>query len=125
MTRRNQGFTAVELLVTIIVGALLLGSAFQLYTTVIRDSGAAQQRTTANSIAYDLLRQYQRKAKTPCLALSETPAAPSYSSLKSTISATITCPPYGTSSNLSLVTITVIYNDPNQEKVIRAVLTRP
>ena len=125
MNRRNQGFTAVELLISIVVGALLLGSGFQLYSTIIRDSGAAQSRATASNVAYDFLRQYQLKATIPCTTLSQTPVVPSYAKLSNaTINAVITCP-YVSSSNLSLVTITVTYNNPNQEKVTRAVTTRP
>lgn len=125
MTRYNQGFTAVELLVSIIVAMLLLGSGYQLYTTVLRDSGSAQRRASASNAAYTLLRQYQQQATTPCTASSAAPAVPSTVGLSgSTATAVISCP-YGGSSNISLVTVTLTYNNPEQQKVTRAVSTRP
>ncbi len=125
MRYRENGFTAVELIVTIIVAMLLLGAAFQLYTTVLRSSATSQTRSVANNVSYDLLRQYQQSATTPCSQPSITPTIPSYADLSgASATVTITCP-YGVgTSNISLVTVTVNYTDPNQKAVTRAIFTR-
>ena len=124
MRRLEKGFTAVELLVSIIVGALLLGSAYQLYTTVLRDSGSAQRRAAASNAAYDLARQYQQRTTKPCTTLSETPSVPSTVNLPgSTASAVVSCP-YGATSSVSLVTVTITYKNPESQQVTRAIATR-
>lgn len=124
MSRYDSGFTAVELLVTIIVAMLLLGSGYQLYTTVLRDSGGTQRRASADNAAYQLMRQYQANTTKPCTTSSATPSVPSTADLPgSTATVTISCP-YGSSSNISLVSVTVTYNNPEQQRVTRAISTR-
>lgn len=128
MIRRNQGFTAVELLVAIIVGALLLLSAYQLHTNVIHQATDAQRRSQASNVAYDILRQYQANTTmitSPCTTHTGTPTVPSYSGLVgATAAVAITCP-YSGSPDLSLITVTVNYNTSGQtQQVYRAITTR-
>lgn len=127
--RITKGFTAVELLVAMVIGALLLGSAYQLYATVVRDAGAAQQRSIASSYAYTLLRQYQKNSAlvtSPCSTSTNTPTIPSSVGISPQSSATvaITCP-YSTITGVSLITVTVTYFTPNQESVVRAIVVQP
>ncbi len=129
MIRADAGFTAVELLVALVVGMLLLGSAYQLHTTVLKDSGDSQRRSQASNVAYDLLRQYQANSAVvtkPCTTTSTNPAVPAYANLPgSSATVTVSCP-YGTASNLSLVTVTLTYNNSNgTAQVTRAITTRP
>ena len=123
----TQGFTAVELLVAIIVGVTLLGAAYQLYSVALSSSGDAQRRSKASNVAYDLLRTYQANSSyitTPCAAKSASPAIPSDSGLtNATASIAITCP-YSVSS-LSLITATVSYDSPNTKQVVRAITVTP
>lgn len=124
MRSYESGFTAVELLVALVVAMLLLGSGYQLYTTVLRDSGSTQRRASADNVAYQLMRQYQANTTRPCTTSSATPAVASTAGLPgSTAAVTISCP-FGTSSNISLVSVTVTYNNPEQQRVTRAVSTR-
>lgn len=62
MSQRNihseQGFTAVELLITITVSAMFAIAFYQLFTSVNQSSSAARNRATANDIAYNNLRRY-------------------------------------------------------------------
>lgn len=62
---REQGFTAVELLVTIIVTAMFAVSFYQLFTVVNQSSTTARNRATASDIAYANLRRYASSGVTP------------------------------------------------------------
>lgn len=118
----DGGFSTVELLVSIVIAALLLGAAYQLYITVIRSSADSKIQSTANSAAGDILQSYQSQATKPCTAQSATPSIPAnYTSdlPNSSATAAISCP-YGTSSNISLVKISVSY-DSGANTVTRAI----
>lgn len=117
----HQGFTVVELLVAIVVGVLLLGSGYQLYLTVLRDSAKTQRRSNASNIAYDLLRSNADQATSPCTTKTASLTVPTYANPSSgtTANLAITCP-YGTSSSSSVVTVTVTYFNPQQEQISRA-----
>ena len=124
MNTNESGFTVVELLIALVVAVLLLGSGYQLYTTVLRDSGGTQRRANADNAAYQLLRQYQASIGATCSASTATPAVPSTASLPgSTASVAISCP-FGTSSSISLVRVTITYNNPETQSVSRAIYAR-
>jgi|EndMetStandDraft_6_1072998.scaffolds.fasta_scaffold07040_2 prepilin-type N-terminal cleavage/methylation domain-containing protein len=130
MSRRIQGFTAVELLIAIVVGTLLFISAYQLYLNVIRQSQDATARSQASNAAYDLLRQYQEDpywAYTPCWPDTDDPAMPSYSHLpNASAHVDITCPYNPGSPNLTKLTVTVTYTSNGQtQKVYRVLTTTP
>lgn len=129
MTRHSteQGFTAVELLVALVVGVLLLGSAYQLYTTITANAGDSSRRAQASNVAYALLRQYQNSTSyvtNPCTTSTATPTVPSYANLpNATATLTVSCP-YTDVTELSLMTITITFNNANTtEQVTRALTT--
>ena len=123
----QQGFTAVELIIALVIGVLLLTSAYQLYSAVVNDSGDSQRRAQASNVAYSLLRQYQNDntfVTSPCVARTATPAVPTYANLPGATASVATTCPYTTTTALSLITVTVTINNSNQqEQVTRAVTT--
>jgi prepilin-type N-terminal cleavage/methylation domain-containing protein len=131
---KSRGFTAVELLVAIVIGVMMMGAAYQLYSVALTSSGDAQRRTKASNVAYDLLRQQQASATGLCAVSSSTPAIPSDSGLTNA-SATIatTCPynEYNSSGTLTrtsparLITATITYDSPNPKQVVRAIAITP
>ena len=137
MRRVQQGFTAVELLIAMIVGVVLLGSAYQLHTNVLRQSAAAQRESQASNIAYDILRTSIKSTtvvSNPCIARTLTRTIPTYYTTGQTqigagsgmtASATVTCP-YTSNTSLNLVTVTVEYNDTNgtRQQVSRAITAK-
>lgn len=130
MKSRVQGFTAVELLIAIVVGSLLFLSAYQLYLNVIHQSQDATARSQASNAAYDLLRQYQEDpywAFTPCWPDTDDPAVPSYVHLQNaTAHVDITCPYTPASPNLTKLTVTITYTSNGQtQKVYRVLTTTP
>lgn len=129
MMRSHQGFTAVELLIAIVVGALLFASAYQLHINVLQQSSDAQWRSQASNAAYDILRQYQADTSmvtNPCTTHTASPTVPAYTNLKSaTAQVAITCP-YSGSADLSLITVTLTYKVNGQtQQVYRAITTHP
>lgn len=130
MRHYQQGFTAVELLIALVVGTLLLMSAYQLHISVLHDATDAQRRSQASNVAYDILRQYQTNSAMvtiPCTTHTSAPTVPSYANLSgATATVAVTCPYGGSSPDLSLVTVTVNYNASGQtQQVYRAITTNP
>ena len=127
MRQASYGFTAIELLVSIVVGVLLLGSGYQLYMVVSKDSGDAQRQSRANAAASDLMRQGENRVAKTCTTQASLTglAQPTYADLPNmSTNVSITCP-YPANLNISRVTVTLEYvnerNGPVQ-RVTRALL---
>lgn len=117
--RKQQGFSAVELLITLFVGAAFVATGYQVFSVIIQNSGDARARAKASSIAYDTLRKYSPQATSPCTTVTPTPTPtiPANSGLShAAISVSISCP-YGTQSPTSKVQVTLTYGDVQQEIV--------
>ena len=124
---RNQGFTAVELVITIIVGVMFLITTSQIYTVVLADSANARNKANASAIAYSTARTVLATLGTTCsnttltFGSGLTPAAPSLTSLPppATITAVVDCPfayvVYSNNSAVSRLTITITYGTSAQK----------
>lgn len=55
--KRQEGFTAVELLITLIVASMFLFAGYQLYTQVTRDGNDANKLAKVSNTAYEMLRE--------------------------------------------------------------------
>lgn len=69
----RSGFSAVELLITLFIAAAFLIAGHQLYTAIIRDSGATRQRARASVVAYDWLRRYSASVPANCTTSTSLP----------------------------------------------------
>jgi prepilin-type N-terminal cleavage/methylation domain-containing protein len=117
MKKHQSGFTAVELLITLFVGAAFIATGYQLYSAIIQNSGEARFRSKASNIAYDYLRRYASQATNPCSTVtpSPTPTLPTDSGLsRATLTVAITCP-WGTSAATSKIQVTITYGSPQEE----------
>lgn len=115
--RKQHGFSAVELLITLFVGVAFIGTGYQLYSIIISNSGDARFRSKASNIAYDYLRRYSAQATNPCTTVTPnpTPTIPSDSGLSSAaVTVAITCP-FGGLAATSKVQVTITYGSPQQE----------
>jgi Tfp pilus assembly protein PilV len=115
----QQGFSAVELLITLFIAVAFIATGYQLYTIIIKDGGESRMRARASNIAYDNLRRYTPQTTDPCTVFTPTPAPsiPSGSGLaNASITITITCP-YTTAINITKVQVSVKYGTPQQEVV--------
>lgn len=119
--RTQSGFSAVELLVTLFIAAAFLLAGYQLYTTIVRDSGDARQRTRASNIAYDYLRRYAASASTP---LTCSPSTPVYNTPldpvpdglgMAVVTVQISCPNLSTLNRLKKIQATVRYTADGEE----------
>lgn len=123
--RYTAGFTAVEVLITLFVVGFVLASGYQTYALVTDDAAETSHRTEASNYAYEAMRQFEGFATTPCTPITPpTNELPADSTLPNprSITAAITCP-YGTTDNVSLVTVTVTYG-PSNEKVVHGIFTK-
>ena len=122
-TNKDSGFSAIELLISIVVAVVLLGGGYQLYTTAMRSSASAKTRFMANNIANEFLRKYESRVNKPCVAITENPPiTPDMVQLPgATVQAQITCPNSNT-PDINKITIDVGYNDIGAQNVQRSIL---
>lgn len=112
-SRTQQGFTAVELLITLFVAAAFLVAGYQLFNIVIKDGGDTRAESRASNIAYDYLRRYSNTATNPCTVLSpltnQTISVTDLSNVK--VSVAITCP-QADALSLSMIEAIITYGNP-------------
>lgn len=115
----QQGFSIVELVVTLFIAAAFLATGHMLYTTITRDSSEARQRGHASNVAYDYVRQYADNRSGTCSGTS-TPVNNERQSIDGfgdvIIRVRITCP-NSAINTLHRVEATVRYGDLSQEVV--------
>ena len=111
--KKNSGFTAVELLITLFIAAAFLFTGYQLYTLVIKSGARTRSQTRASNIAYGYLQKYKSAVTNPCIT--QTPInnqSITVANLSNvTITVAITCP-YGTDSSISKIQVTLGYGTP-------------
>lgn len=61
-THNQQGFTVVELTVTIIVAAMFATMFYQLFVTIVQVGSTVRRDAGASDIAYSYLRRYQKSS---------------------------------------------------------------
>lgn len=112
-SKHQQGFTAVELLVTLFVAAAFLIAGYQLFSLVVRDGGKTRAEAKASAVAYDYLRRHSAAATSPCSSVTpvnnETVTVQGLSNVQVTVS--IDCAKPNLTS-LSQVNVQVTFNNP-------------
>lgn len=124
----KPGFTAVEVLIAMFIGSLLLMGGYQAYTLVIDNTRESRERALISSFAYDAMRRYEvSRTAAPCAPQSGTitddtvPVSPKVQiHSKQYI---ISCPYGSTNTDISKVTVRIVYGSP-QKEVIHAIYTR-
>jgi len=129
--KREKGFTAVELLITLFVAAVFLFAGYQLYTQVTRDGRDAEKMAKLSSIAYERAQQTGATvaASYPygCKSTSQSTTGPASEDIQNigTVDFTtvISCPGgINASADLFLVTVTASYkNNGVSEEVEHAI----
>lgn len=123
MRRSEQaGFTIVELLVTLLVGAVLLMSGYQLYGVVTDRAGEARRMSEASNIGYEVLRRegsVYTAVTDSCSNPERTPISRPGGTLPNTRIVLERCRPY---ADLDLIKVSVIvtYGTP-ERKVVHAI----
>lgn len=118
----NQaGFSAVELLITLLIGFLFIMMGYQLYTVSIQGSGDAREQSKLSNLAYEKLRTLQ--ATTVALTCPSSTTDSTIDSSKATMVTAITCPLATNPQplpNLRLIVVSVTANA-SQRKVSHAI----
>jgi prepilin-type N-terminal cleavage/methylation domain-containing protein len=123
--KKQSGFTAVELLITLFVAAAFLVTGYQLYTIIIKDSGNTRAQARAANVAYDYIRRYSPSASISCSASTPVNNAPiTVSGLQNvTVIVTYTCP-YPSTPTITAVDVVVNYNTPQQSVEYKTYVNR-
>lgn len=106
----EDGFTAVELLITLFVAALFLFAGYQLFNVVLASGNTTRSQSTASTTANAYLQQYADSIPATCAA--STPL--SNSSITVTglanprVTVAITCP-VAAAPKLSKISVTLTY----------------
>ena len=108
--QKQQGFSTVELLISLFIAAAFLVAGFQLFSVATKNSNEARLRAKAGSIASETIQARMYAANTPC---SPTPAAatiaiPSSDLPQASAAVTYSCP-YGNTSGTTRVSVVVTY----------------
>lgn len=121
-TSSQQGFSAVELLITLFVAVAFIATGYQLYSTIVKDGGEARFRARASNLAYENLRRAADTTPT-CSATAAVsyPTVPSGSGLDTpriiqTISAPQGCSGSTWQDRVMKVEITVEYGPSSSTK---------
>ncbi len=128
MTHRSQaGFTAVEVLVTLFIGVVLLGGGYQAYGAVLSNTEAGRTQGIASNIAYEALRREADTVTGSCSPIAERALTwrSTYDTtlpLPRTVRGSVSCP-YGNGNSISLVKVTVTYGQ-DAESVTHATYSR-
>lgn len=128
--RYNNGLSAVELLVALLIAGVFIISGYQLYTYVFKNGTQASQRAEASNLAYAKMREKAASVVTAggACATSTATSTPSGTTLPSpSITVAVSCP-YGTTGSLSnvfRVTSTINYTDGSgAQSVSHAILVK-
>lgn len=125
---RQDGFSAVELLITLFIAAIFLAAGYMLFSAIMRDAAAARQQAQASNIAYDYTERHAATADNPCAAstplndfvLNSTPQG--LQNVRLTVR--ITCP-YSSTPTISKISTTVRYGSNPVKEAYHAVYAAP
>ncbi len=112
-TTHEQGFSTVELLISLFIAAAFIATGFQLFSVVTRDSNEARLRAAAGSIVNTILQERISAANTICHPppATATIAIPTAELPQASAAVTYSCP-YGQSSSTTRVNVVVTYGTP-------------
>ena len=110
---RSQGFSTVELLISLFIAAAFITTGFQLFSVVTKDSNKAQLRARAASIVNTTIQERASNAAPTCTPQNGSAEAISTAQLPQPANVTVnySCP-YGQSSKTTRVTAVVKYGTP-------------
>lgn len=121
----SNGFSAVELLITLFIAAAFLISGYQLYAVVIKDGGEARMQSSASNVATDYLQRYKSSATNPCTV--QTPLTDSAIAVTGlsgvSVSVAISCP-YTATTSVSKILVTTKYGTP-QKTISNSTYVKP
>ena len=129
MNQMADGFTAVEVLVTLFIAVVLIGGGYQAYSLVNLNARDARERSTASNHAYEALNRLAATAPATCPSMPSTddittqmPTDPGIST-PYTMTAAYSCP-HGAGHSVSQLTVRLTYGPSPQKEVVHALYVR-
>lgn len=112
---KEQGFSTVELLLSLFIAAAFIGAGFQLFSVVTKDSNEARLRAAAATIVNTTIQEHIGNASSPCAPAhaADTLTIPTEKLPQATAAITYSCP-YGDSSKTTRVNVVVKYGSPQE-----------
>lgn len=109
----KQGFSTVELLISLFVAAAFIGTAFQLFSAIMNDSNDTRLRAKAAGVINSTLQERGSSTNSPC---NPPPATinltiPTADLPQASGTVTFACP-YGASSKTTRVHVVINYGSP-------------
>lgn len=110
-SKTKNGFSAVELLITLVVGSLFIIMGYQLYSVTIVNGGEVRQEAKAGNLAYSKLRQLSINGTGVAVCPgSPTITTANVDSNNAVQTTTISCPYPATFPKIRLAIVNVKYN---------------
>lgn len=115
----DKGFSAVELLVAILVGVVFFISIGQMYSVVINDAAKARNKATASALAYTQARITSNSQMSGACTASSASITLTSSGLPGNVTqSTVVDCPYASFTNypktISRTTVTITYGSPQE-----------
>lgn len=120
-SNKQNGFTAVELLITLFVASLFLASGYVLYDAVLNRSSQTRQRAEADNVAMDYIRRYEAPVTATCspsTPLTNQPLTGIEGLANVRISVQVSCP-LSSVPRVSQITATVNYGEGSGATYVR------
>ena len=113
--QNEQGFSTIELILSLFIAAAFIGTGFQLFSVVMKDSDEARLRATAGALVNTTLQEKMNSTNSPC---SPVPTTINFSIATAQLPqaagvVTYTCP-YGTSSKTTRISVVITYSLPQE-----------
>ena len=123
MKFNNEGFTAVELLITLFVAVAFLMAGYMMYGVILNRSSEARTEAQADNLAYNYLRQYEASASPTCVASTPLDKSPITGDAANglanpTVTVQITCP-ITSVSRVSEITVKIEYSNGGVNKYVQ------
>ncbi|MEO5948792.1 MAG: hypothetical protein ABIP74_00110 [Candidatus Saccharimonas sp.] len=120
----QPGFSAVEVLVTVIVGVVFIGAISQMYSVVMSDAATVRNRATASALAYTQARTALTTLSSTCAPSSSTITPSATLPKPISMSTVVDCPYTATYANaqLSRITVSVTYGPSSPQEKVKHVL---
>lgn len=117
----QQGFSTVELLISLFIAAAFIATGFQLFSVITNDSNEARLRAAAGSVVNSIIQEKMNAVGEICdpVPSPETISIPTSKLPQASADVTYNCP-YGDESKTTRVKVSVSYGEP--EKIVEGSL---
>lgn len=121
-SKSTDGFTAVELLITLFIAAVFIMTGYQLYSVIMNDGSTAKYQAKSANIAYEYLMNAEATVAASCTPGTSTPAVPANSGVPAIEIAVNTTCPYGNGNQVSRLEVIVKYGSATPKLEVRSVV---